>query len=210
MNLSTRTSVEYLPPFVRCRVSRFTFGELYHSVHRTNLSLISTFPSSFASFSCFIHRHHRAFVGWELTRIHRLAAFVTLKIACQFLFSFFVPASTVTYFNPLPSCVTSALPSSILSSRLLANRFDVKLKRTAMIEKKPKQTSWTATPLSAILLARRALSLKFPSVGFREVIWIAPTVWRKRATVLMRGVSVREEYRQRRNKSTVSASLVDY
>lgn len=205
---STRIPVEYSPPFVRCRVSRFPCGELNHSIHRTNLSPISTFPSSFENFARFIHLRHERLFGRELTRIHTLAAFVTLRIACQFLFSFFVPASIVTYFNPLPPCVTSAFPISILSSKLLANRFDVKLKRTAMMEKNPKQTSCTATPLSAILLARKAFSLKFASVMLIDVSRTAPTVCRKRATVFIRSVSVGEEYEHGRKRSVASSNFV--
>ncbi len=71
------------------------------------------------------------------------------------------------------------------SSKEAAKRLDVKLKRTAMMEKRPKQASWMATPIWAIFLPLLDLETASAAPGVTEVIWTAPESWRRRATKIV-------------------------
>jgi hypothetical protein len=109
-----------------------------------------------------------------LTKIRRHAILIHRNRAGQFLFSLRSPPSTMKYFS---SSEPVSLPSYAASKRL-----EVKLKRTAMTLKRPKQEIWTPRPMSAMVFPVFALDWASESVGLMEATVTAPMSWMKRAT----------------------------
>lgn len=73
---------------------------------------------------------------------------------------------------------------AILPSYAASKRLEVKLKRTAMTLKRPKQEIWTPRPMSAIVFPVFALDCASESVGVMEATVTAPMSWMKSATGL--------------------------
>ena len=77
--------------------------------------------------------------------------------------------------------VTNLLPSVVWTfcSRTFLNCLEVKWKRAAMMENKPKAMIWRVTPTRAMSLPFCSLSLALESVGDVPEIMTAPTSWRR-------------------------------
>ena len=109
-----------------------------------------------------------------LTKIRRHAILTHRNRARQFLFSLRSFPSTVQYFSFSEPVI---LPSYAASKRL-----EVKLKRTAITLKRPKQEIWTPRPMSAMIFPLLALDWASESVGLMEATVTAPVSWMKSAT----------------------------